>query len=93
LAVGYWVCSNRGMQFRQWATQVLKEYLTKGFAMDHERLKNPDRDLGADYYDELLDRILDIRASERWFYRKITDIYTTAIDYDSNGQGSQLFFA
>jgi len=63
LAVGYRVRSNRGMQFRQWATRVLKEYLIKGFAMDDERLKNPDRDLGADYFDELLTRIRDIRAS------------------------------
>lgn len=93
LAVGYRVRSNRGIQFRQWATRVLKEYLIKGFAMDDERLKNPDRDLGADYFDELLARIRDIRASERRFYQKITDIYATAVDYNKNAQLSQRFFA
>mgnify|MGYP003653457444 FL=1 len=79
LAVGYRVRSDRGAQFRKWATQVLKEYLIKGFAMDDERLKNPDRDLEADYFDELLERIRDIRASERRFYQKITDIYSTTM--------------
>lgn len=93
LSVGYRVRSNRGVQFRQWATRVLKEYLIKGFAMDDERLKNPDRDLGADYFDELLSRIRDIRASERRFYQKITDIYATAVDYNKNAQLSHTFFA
>ncbi|WP_250658697.1 RhuM family protein [Alkalimarinus coralli] len=93
LAVGYRVRSNRGMQFRKWATDVLKEYLIKGFAMDDGRLKNPDRDLDADYFDELLERIRDIRASERRFYQKITDIYSTASDYNANAQTSQVFFA
>ncbi len=93
MAVGYRVRSDRGVQFRKWATQVLKEYLIKGFAMDDERLKNPDRDLEADYFDELLERIRDIRASERRFYQKITDIYSTASDYDAKAQTSQAFFA
>lgn len=93
MAVGYRVRSDRGVQFRKWATQVLKEYLIKGFAMDDERLKNPDRDLEADYFDELLERIRDIRASERRFYQKITDIYSTASDYDAKAQTSQTFFA
>jgi hypothetical protein len=73
LAVGYRVRSHRGVQFRRWATDCLREYLTKGFVMDDERLK-AGRTLGADYFDELLERIRDIRASEQRFYRKITDI-------------------
>ncbi|QBG36181.1 virulence RhuM family protein [Litorilituus sediminis] len=93
LSVGYRVRSSRGTQFRQWANQVLKEYLIKGFAMDDERLKNPDKDLSADYFDELLERIRDIRASERRFYQKITDIYATASDYNKNAPESQSFFA
>ena len=93
LAVGYRVRSNRGTQFRQWATQVLKEYLVKGLAMDDERLKNPDKDISGDYFDELLERIRDIRASERRFYQKITDIYATASDYNSRVPISQQFFA
>ncbi len=74
ISVGYRVRSHRGTQFRIWATQRLKEYLIKGFVMDDERLKNPGQ---VDYYDELLERIRDIRASERRFYQKITDIYAT----------------
>lgn len=93
LAVGYRVRSNRGTQFRQWATQVLQEYLVKGFAMDDERLKDSSRDISADYFDELLERIRDIRASERRFYQKITDIYATASDYNKNAPISQQFFA
>ncbi|MBU2887485.1 virulence RhuM family protein [Gilvimarinus agarilyticus] len=93
LAVGYRVRSSRGTQFRQWATQVLKEYLVKGFAMDDERLKNPDKAVSDDYFDELLERIRDIRASERRFYQKITDIYATASDYNARAPLSQQFFA
>ncbi len=93
LAVGYRVRSDRGVQFRQWATQVLKEYLIKGFAMDDERLKDPGRDFSRDYFDELLERIRDIRASERRFYQKITDIYATASDYNARAAVSQQFFA
>lgn len=93
LSVGFRVHSSRGTQFRQWASDVLKEYLVKGFAMDDERLKNPDRDLKAEYFDELLERIRDIRASERRFYQKITDIYATASDYNAKTPISQQFFA
>jgi hypothetical protein len=89
LAVGYRVRSLRGTQFRQWATTHLREYLLKGFVMDDERLKEPS---GWDYFDELLKRIRDIRASEKRFYQKVRDIYTTAIDYDSKSEAAQLFF-
>ncbi|AMX01125.1 hydroxyacid dehydrogenase [Rummeliibacillus stabekisii] len=92
LAVGYRVRSHRGTQFRQWATERLNEYLVKGFTMDDQRLKEM-RNLGSDYFDELLERIRDIRASERRFYNKITDIYATSIDYDPQSQLSQQFFA
>jgi len=90
ISVGYRVRSHRGTQFRIWATQRLKEYLIKGFAMDDERLKNPGQ---IDYFDELLERIRDIRASERRFYQKITDIYATSMDYDPNSEITQNFFA
>jgi hypothetical protein len=93
LAVGYRVRSSRGTQFRQWASQVLKEYLIKGFAMDDERLKDPSRDVAGDYFDELLERIRDIRSSERRFYQKITDIYATASDYNAKAPVSQQFFS
>jgi len=93
LSVGYRVRSVRGTQFRKWANQVLKEYLIKGFAMDDERLKNPDKDISSDYFDELIERIRDIRASERRFYQKITDIYATASDYNKNAPVSHTFFA
>jgi len=89
LAVGYRVSSPRGAQFRRWATEVLKEYLVKGFAMDDERLKDP---AGNDYFDELLERIRDIRASEKRFYQKVRDIFTTAVDYDPKSPEAQLFF-
>jgi hypothetical protein len=89
LAVGYRVRSPRGTQFRQWATTHLREYLVKGFVMDDERLKEPG---GWDYFDELLARIRDIRASEKRFYQKIRDIYATAVDYDSRSEAAQLFF-
>jgi hypothetical protein len=90
ISVGYRVRSHRGTQFRIWATERLKEYLIKGFVMDDERLKNPGQ---IDYFDELLERIRDIRASERRFYQKITDIYATSIDYDPNSEITQNFFA
>jgi hypothetical protein len=92
LAVGYRVRSARGTAFRQWATARLSELLVKGFTLDDERLKQG-RSLGADYFDELLERIRDIRASERRFYQKITDIYATSIDYDSTHPISKTFFA
>lgn len=77
LAVGYRVRSKQGTQFRQWATNTLKTYLTKGFVMDDERLKEPDN---SQYFDELLNRIRDIRSSEKIFWRKVCDIYATSID-------------
>lgn len=92
LAIGYRVRSHRGTQFRQWATERLTEYLVKGFTMDDERLKEM-RNFGQDYFDELLERIRDIRASEKRFYQKITDIYSTSIDYDSKAKMTQEFFA
>ncbi|OGS06951.1 MAG: hydroxyacid dehydrogenase [Elusimicrobia bacterium RIFOXYA12_FULL_51_18] len=91
LAVGYRVKSPRGTQFRRWATERLREYLIKGFVMDDERLKNP-KEFGADYFDELLERIRDIRASEKRFYQKVRDIYSLAVDYDPNAAETQEFF-
>jgi hypothetical protein len=92
LAVGYRVRSQRGTLFRQWATQRLEELLRKGFTMDDERIKDG-RTAGDHYFEELLERIRDIRASERLFYQKITDIYSTSIDYDPKSEQSQEFFA
>lgn len=92
IAVGYRVKSHRGTQFRRWATERLREYLVKGFTMDDERLKEG-RGLGADYFDELLERIRDIRASEKQFYRKITEIYSLAVDYDPNADITHDFYA
>jgi len=92
IAVGYRVHSHRGTQFRRWAIERLKEYLVKGFVMDDERLKD-DRNFGEDYFDELLERIRDIRASEKLFYRKITDIYKLSVDYESNVEITKEFFA
>ncbi|MCY2979766.1 MAG: virulence RhuM family protein [Planctomycetota bacterium] len=93
LAVGYRVRSHRGTQFRQWATARLSEYLVKGFAMDDERLKNPPGKGHTDYFDELLERIRDIRSSERRFYQKVLDIYATSVDYTPKTEMSQEFFA
>ncbi|MBF0098684.1 MAG: virulence RhuM family protein [Magnetococcales bacterium] len=90
IAVGYRVRSHRGVQFRTWATQRLREYLVKGFTLDDERLKQTG---GGNYFDELLARIRDIRASEKLFYRKILDIYATSVDYDPRNDLSQQFFA
>lgn len=92
IAVGYRVRSHRGTQFRQWATALLREYMVKGFVLDDQRLKDG-RNLERDYFDELLERIRDIRASERRFYQKITDIYSTSADYDPKHPMSQDFFA
>ena len=92
LAVGYRVRSARGTAFRQWATTRLSELLVKGFTLDDERLKEG-RSFGGDYFDELLERIRAIRASERMFYQKITDIYASSIDYDAAHPISQTFFA
>lgn len=90
ISVGYRVNSYRGVQFRIWATQVLKEYLIKGFAMNDELLK---RAGGGNYFDELLARIRDIRSSEKVFYRKILEIYALSIDYDPRTEATQQFFA
>ncbi len=89
IAVGYRVNSKRATQFRVWATHILKEYIIKGFAMNDDRLKQADR---WDYFDEWLERIRDIRASEKRFYQKICDIYSTAIDYDKTSEQAQAFF-
>ena len=91
LAVGYRVRSPRGVQFRRWASTILKEYLVKGFAMDDERLKNPDG--RPDYFDEMLERIRDIRASEKRFYQKVRDLFALSSDYDKTDQAAQVFFA
>ena len=91
IAIGYRVNSAQATHFRKWATTVLRGYIIKGFAMDDELLKNGTR-LGKDYFDELLERVREIRASERRFYQKITDIYSTAIDYDKNAEMTQVFF-
>jgi hypothetical protein len=93
LAVGFRVRSHRGTQFRQWATARLGEYLLKGFTMDDERLKNPPGKGQKDYFDEQLERIRDIRSSERRFYQKVLDIYATSVDYTPNTEMSQQFFA
>lgn len=93
IAVGYRVNSYQATQFRIWATQILKEYMIKGFAMDDDRLKQGKAIFGKDYFDELLERIREIRTSERRFYQKITDIYATAIDYDKNSPTTKDFFA
>ncbi len=91
LAVGYRVRSPRGVQFRRWASTVLKEYLIKGFAMDDERLKNPDGH--PDYFDEMLERIRDIRASEKRFYQKVRDLFALSSDYDKTDKATLVFFA
>lgn len=93
IAVGYRVNSKKATNFRIWATKVLKEYMIKGFVMDDERLKNPNYIFGEDYFDELLERIRNIRSSERRFYQKITDIYSQcSIDYDKDSETTKTFF-
>ena len=91
LAVGYRVKGKRGTQFRQWATRHLSDYLVKGFTMDDERLKNPKG--RPDYFDELLERIRDIRASEKRFYQKIRDLFALSSDYEAREKATQMFFA
>ena len=91
ISVGYRVNSRKATQFRIWATSVLKEYMTKGFAMDDERLKNGGTILTKDYFEEQLERIREIRLSERRFYQKITDIYATSVDYDAKAETTRLF--
>ena len=91
LAIGFRVRSKRGTQFRQWANRNLKEYMVKGFVMDDERLKNPDG--RPDYFDELLARIRDIRASEKRFYQKVRDLFALSSDYDVTDKATQMFYA
>ncbi len=89
ISVGYRVNSAQATQFRIWATQLIKEYIIKGFAMDDERLKSGG---GGFYFDELLARIRDIRSSEKIFWRKVLDIYATSVDYDPRAESSLQFF-
>jgi hypothetical protein len=93
ISVGYRVNSYQATQFRIWATKTLKEYIIKGFVLDDQRLKQGNRVFGKDYFDELLERIREIRASERRFYQKITDIYALSADYDKNAPITKEFFA
>ncbi len=91
LAVGYRVRSNVGVHFRRWASGVLTEYMKKGFVLNDERLRNP-REFGADYFDELLERIRDIRASEKRVYQKVKEIFSLSVDYDARSDAAKLFF-
>lgn len=91
LAVGYRVRSNVGIHFRRWASGILTEYMKKGFVLNDERLKNP-KEFGVDYFDELLERIRDIRASEKRIYQKVKDIFALSVDYDGQSDAAQLFF-
>lgn len=91
LAIGYRVRNNLGMHFRNWASSILAEYMQKGFVLNDERLKNP-KQFGADYFDELLERIRDIRASEKRVYMKVRDIFATSVDYDPKSPQADLFF-
>lgn len=93
IAVGYRVSSFKATQFRMWANKVTREYLVKGFVLDDERLKQGNRLFGKDYFKELLERIREIRASERLFYEKITDLYATAVDYNKTDPDTHKFFA
>ncbi len=94
ISVGYRVKSIQGVRFRQWARKILNEYIVKGFTMDDERLKNPQQPFGKDYFKEQLERIKDIRSSERRFYQQITDIYSEcSIDYDKDAEITKAFFA
>ena len=93
ISVGYRVNSHQATQFRIWATQTLKEFIIKGFVLDDERLKQGKKLFGKDYFDELLERIREIRASERRFYQKITDIYSEcSIDYQPKAEVTQVFY-
>ena len=93
IAVGNKVDSPKAVQFRKWATNIIEEYTIKGYAMDDDRLKNGGTVLTKQYFDQLLERIREIRLSERKFYQKITDIYATALDYDSSSETTKRFFA
>lgn len=91
LAVGYRVRSHVGTHFRRWASNVLTEYMKKGFVLNDERLREP-KEFGTDYFDELMERIRDIRASEKRVYQKVKDIFALSVDYDSNSETAQTFF-
>jgi len=93
IAVGYRVSSYQATQFRKWSTRILKEYLQKGFVLDDERLKQGNRLFGKDYFKELLERIREIRASEKMFYEKVRELYSTSVDYDKNSPDTVSFFA
>lgn len=93
ISIGYRVNSIKATRFRKWATEVLREFMIKGFALDDERLKQSNQLFGKDYFDELIERIREIRASERRFYQKITDIYALSADYDKNALETKEFFA
>lgn len=93
IAVGFKVNNERAVQFRKWANAIVKDYTIQGWAMDDERLKNGGSILTKEYFDHLLERIREIRLSERRFYQKVTDIYATALDYDKSAKTTQLFFA
>lgn len=93
ISIGYRVNSKKATRFRQWATEALREYMIKGFALDDERLKQGNQLFGKDYFDELIERIREIRASERRFYQKVTDIYALSADYDKNAPETREFFA
>ena len=92
IALGFKVDNERAVQFRKWANEIVREYTIKGFALDDERLKNSGSILTEKYFDELLERIREIRLSERRFYQKVTDIYATSIDYDRNSKTTMEFF-
>ena len=93
IAVGFKVNNERAVQFRKWANGIVKDYTIQGWALDDERLKHGGSILTAEYFDKLLERIREIRLSERWFYQKITDIYATALDYDKTADTTKKFFA
>lgn len=93
ISVGYKIDSEKAVQFRKWASDIIEEYTVKGFALDDERLKYGGTVLTQRYFDELLERIREIRLSERRFYQKITDIYATALDYDAKSETTRMFFA
>lgn len=93
ISIGYRVNSHKATQFRIWATRTLKEFIIKGFLLDDDRLKQGNQVFGKDYFDELLERIREIRASERRFYQKITDIYALSVDYDNHAPITKAFFA
>ncbi len=93
IAIGYRVNSYKATQFRIWATKILREFMIKGFVLDDERLKQGNNVFNKDYFDELLERVRDIRASEKLFYNKIRNIFALSIDYNDNSNEANFFFA